>query len=158
MIAPYGDSCSICTGKWHKTHLPVYREALVDLLQSRGRDLLPMKTLQKDVSISSLIWGDAYWTEKIFDRAFSGIKKSHVDALIFSLTAAGILAIKCVGGKESWVMVNVRDESKHEHEWQAKYAMDHAWTGINQFDPERPRKRSIVVSTKSSKNRTKKKQ
>ena len=77
-------------------------ERVAFLQSSKGCDVLPFESNNKP-NISSILWGDKYWMEKIFDRAAGGLKRTHLDALFLSLEAARVLcAEKRKGGTMQW--------------------------------------------------------
>ena len=45
------------------------------------------------IRVSSVFSSSSYWVEWIFDRAFSGIRKVDVDAVILSLLAAKLVSL-----------------------------------------------------------------
>ena len=56
-----------------------------------GRDSMPFVS-GSGKTVSSILWGEAGWTERIFDDAAYDVKRAHVDAF-FSLIAADIISI-----------------------------------------------------------------
>jgi len=134
-MIPCNAKCPICSGKWQKQFLPVYKESVVSFLSSSlGRESFPM-VVDMTTSVSDVLWGQRNhsWIEKIFDRSFSGIKRSNVDALFLSLTAAGIIQIeKTSAGVVRWNICYSDDSS-------AVYLMDNVWTCINMHQPDRTR-------------------
>lgn len=134
-MIPCNAKCPICSGKWQKQFLPVYKESVVSFLSSSlGRESFPM-VVDMTTSVSDVLWGqrDHSWIEKIFDRSFSGIKRSNVDSLFLSLTAAGIIQIeKTSAGVVRWNICYSDDSS-------AVYLMDNVWTCINMHQPDRTR-------------------
>ena len=54
------------------------------------------------IRVSSVFSLSSYWVERIFNRAFSGIQKVDVDAVILSLLAAKLVSL---GLSKTGVMV-----------------------------------------------------
>ena len=130
--------CSICTMAWHQIHLPVYREGIVGFFQSsKGREVFPYESSKKSV-VSSVLWGDHYWMERIFDVPQYKIKRSQVDALFLSLSATKILHIRRDGARVLWSLAWVDDDTP-------VYSLDVHWTGLNLFPKSRPRERRSVT-------------
>ena len=73
--------------------------------------------------------------EKIFDRAVSGLRRTHVDALFLSLVAAEMLSLKSVRGVFKWNLTWLDEHTP-------AYTRNENWKGINVFDALRPRKRT----------------
>ena len=135
--------CPICTGDWFKVHLPVYRSSVVEFFTSTlGSNSLPCR-IGDGPSLSRRIKGSPYWVEKIFDRASSGIKMTHVDALILSLTAARILEVQKVNDHFRW---NVRRNNPYNADaGVANYLSDDNWKGVNLHNENRVRKRKAEL-------------
>ena len=73
--------------------------------------------------VSSVLWGDVYWMEKIFDRA------------------AGVLCVeKRKGGKVQWNIAYGSDD-------RAMFGKDDAWIGINLYAADRPHRRNAQPAT-----------
>lgn len=129
--------CSICTGAWHKIHLPVYREGIAGFFQSsKGREVFPHESTNKSV-VSSVLWGDKYWLERIFDLPHYSIKRTQVDALFLSLAATKILRVRREGPRVLWSLAWVDDDTP-------VYFSDDSWTGVKLFPESRPRKRRTL--------------
>jgi hypothetical protein len=135
---PCGDRCPICTREWHKLHLPVYKESVIQFFTSSvGGESLPyVLDGKRRKNVSDILWGKTFWIETIFDRAASGIKRTHVDALFFSLAAAGIVDIeKSLSGVIRWNLCweNITTPS---------YNNNDKWLGINLHSAQRIRRRT----------------
>ena len=85
--------------------------------------------------ISNVLWGDGFWMEKIFDRAASDLRRTHVDAFFLSLVAAEMLSLKSERGVFKW---NITWSDEHT----PAYTRNNNWKGINVFDTLHPRKRT----------------
>ena len=74
-----GGTCAVCSGSWHRTFLPVDKQAVLLWFNSGSvRDTFPM-----DASVENLfqlLWKIKHWTKAIFDRGFSMVLKSHIEA------------------------------------------------------------------------------
>ena len=132
---PCRTRCPICTKQWHKQFLPIYQQSLVCFFQSsKGRDRIPFCDSTK--LISDVLWGDAYWLEKIFDRAAGGMRRAQVDALFLSLAAVGIMKMeKAKGGTIRWNIGWSKDDTP-------LYNKSLVWRGINLHHHARPRRRN----------------
>ena len=97
-----GNQCPICSGEWYNHFLPIYKDSLIRLFESSvGRSRIPVD-ITKTQSVGSIIWGNKYWIEAIFDRAPSGVKRRNVNNLFLSLAAAGIMHIEQYDGGHRW--------------------------------------------------------
>lgn len=133
------DTCPICTGEWHKMHLPVYKSHIIRFFESStGRKLFPV-TIDFKTSPSAFLSSRPYWKEWIFDRASKSVQVRHVDALLLSLFAAGILCIEKSKNSNFVMDITWTDSST------PKYRDDTIWDGINVHDEERPRSRSVIL-------------
>ena len=143
-------SCAICSGAWHTIHRPVYQDSVTSFFQAKiGRDSMPFVS-GNDKTVSSILWGEAGWIEKIFDEAAYEVKRSHVDAFFFSLIAAGILFMEPIANGARWLV-------RYDENDIPCYTKQDAWIGVNTHSPTRPRKRrpksvspSAVASMKNS--------
>ena len=95
---------------------------------------------------------DAAAPSESIDRAKSGIKKTHVDALFFSLATAKILDLEKVDGVISWNLCYHRDVANPLND-KRKYNIDDSWKGVNVFDINRPRRRVPTVPTDKNKSK-----
>ena len=139
-IPPCRDNCSICTGQWHKLHLPVYKSGLCEFFRW---DKLPLPVDGKS-SISDLIWGDSFWIERIFDRAASGVKKYNIDALFYSLAAAGIVKIEKRDRVVQWALpYEPKEDNRYIRVY--NYEKNESWRGVNLYPETRPRRRGHSV-------------
>ena len=100
--------------------------------------------MDKKKSISDLIWGDAFWTERLFDRAASGVKKKNIDALFFSLAATGIVKIEKKSRVVQWALP-YRSHPDNPYVRLYFYEKDDSWRGINLHPESRRRKRQPIV-------------
>jgi hypothetical protein len=83
--------CPVCDGSRSNMHLPIYKSQLIRFFEpSTGRRSFLFVTL---IRVSSVFSSSSYWVERIFDRAFSGIRKVDVDAVILSLLAAKLVSL-----------------------------------------------------------------
>ena len=100
-------SCSVCIGAWHKTHLPVFCDGLVQFFKSQhAREVFPCNITAKK-SISDVLLGSPYWAEMIFDVAHNIVKKYHIDVLFLSLRAAKIIGLENINNIIRWDLVYV---------------------------------------------------
>ena len=82
--------------------------------------------------VSSVLWGDDYWMEKIFDTAAYLIKRTHVDALFLSLHASRILRMERASGKVRWNVTWISSDV-------LSFTVDDAWSGVHLHRANRPR-------------------
>jgi hypothetical protein len=134
------DNCPICIGEWQKMHLPVYKPHIIRLFESStGRKLFPV-ALDFKTSPSTFLSTRPYWKEWIFDRPSKAILVRHVDALLLSLLAAGILCIEKSKTSDIVLDITWSDSST------PKYRDASIWDGVNLHDEERPRLRSVILN------------
>lgn len=142
-----GSQCPNCTGDWHKIHLPIYRSSVVEFFTSaHGAKCLPC-VLGNGKTLTQRIKSSPYWLEMIFDRAASGIKTTHIDALLLSLASANILTIERVHDEDRWCVMRTVAESGTPN-----YLRSEVWTGVNLHDEQRTRRRdaSLIWKKKTS--------
>ena len=84
---PCNNKCPICTGAWHKIFAPCYKADVIQFLDNAQRVGKFPRAVKKGAKVSDILWGNKYWTERIFDRAASGVKRTTVDALFLPLRA-----------------------------------------------------------------------
>ena len=136
----------MCTGEWHKVHLPVYRSCLVEFFQStHGSECFPWE-LSSRGKLSQKIRKSAYWLERIFDRAAGGIKATHIDALLLSLASANIIEVQRVQGEDRWNIKRSKADGGTPN-----YRKDEYWRGVNLHDEKRGRKRDAELLLKKNK-------
>ena len=140
VLAPCGDSCPICTGNWHRMHLPVYRSSVVEFLCSSAGASLENIEMAHDTHVSDALVGNVYYVEKVFDRAFGGVSRAHIDALFMSLKAAGILTVSKRGSKFVWGLTRSSIPGQ-EGGGAPLLVRDELWRGINLHEADRVRKR-----------------
>ena len=148
-IAPCKTQCPVCTGEWKKLYLPVYRKGVIDFLESSVAPEFIPRPIESG-SISDMLKDDVFLIETIFDRAKSGVKKTHVDALFFSLAAAKILDLEKVNGIIRWNVLYHRDSTNPLND-KRRYNIDESWDGVNLFESNRPRRRVPTVPKKKGK-------
>ena len=139
---PCNNKCPICTGAWHKIFAPCYKADVIQFLDNAQRVGKFPRAVKKGAKVSDLLWGNKYWTERIFDRAASGVKRTTVDALFLSLSALGFIDVERVGGVLRW-NVTMRDADTNPNPQPCFLSDDaSAWSGLNRHPPDRTRKRN----------------
>ena len=134
------NQCPVCSGDWNKQFFPVYKDSVIRFFESSvGRSSLPVD-ITKTRSIGSIIWGNIYWIESIFDRAQSGVKRRNVNNLFLSLAAAGIMHIEKHDGGHRWALVWSDPDTLAYHN-------DELWDGIPLLPSNRRRTRNPTVPT-----------
>jgi len=102
-IQSCGGMCSVCTGKWQITFLPVDKNSVLLWFNSgRVRDEFPMNATADN--LFKLLWKVKHWTTAIFDRGFSMVFKSNVEAFFLQMIAAGFIAAERKNGNMLWVV------------------------------------------------------
>ena len=91
--------------------------------------------------VSDALVGNVYFVEKVFDRAFGGVGRAHVDALFMSLKASGILTVAKRGTKFFWGIARTNIPGL-EGGGAPLLDRDEMWRGINLHNENRGRKRS----------------
>ena len=81
-------------------------------------------------SVSSPLWGQAYWLENIFDRSNYEIKRSQVDALFLSMYASGLLTMERDRASMRWKIAWTDSETP-------AYMDDARWMGMPLLPPTR---------------------
>ena len=98
-----GGRCPVCSGTWHKTFLPVDKDAVILWFNSGTvRDTFPMDSNENN--LYKLLWKVKHWTVAIFDVAVSNIRKSHIQAFFLQMIAAGFIASQRKSGTMKWVV------------------------------------------------------
>lgn len=135
--------CPICTKEWYKLYLPVYKKGVIDFLESRVAQAFLPRPIDLG-TVSDMLKDNVFWIETIFDRAKSGVKKTHVDALFFSLAAAKILDLEKVNGVIHWNVSYDYDIENPLNETR-RYNIDSSWKGVHLFESTRTRRRIPTV-------------
>ena len=145
ICTPCGNSCSICTRKWHEMFLPVYRSSVVlflEFLMQSGQ--LPQE-IDPKLPVSAILAGNKFWLETIFDRAAGGIYRMHVDSLFLSLIAAGMIKMSMQNNELQWVIAREYYPSGtsiiESRLGRPIYKSDYVWDGIHLFSENRMRRR-----------------
>ena len=140
-IQPCGGMRSYCTGKWQSTFLPVDRDAVVLWFNSgRVRDEFPMNATADN--LFKLLWKRKHWTTAIFDRGFSMVLKSNVEAFFLQMIAAGFIAAERKNGNLLWVVCR---ERLNEYTDRLVYQNDSKWHGIHLHPTSRIRKYPMTI-------------
>lgn len=67
--------CPMCTGEWHKVHLPMYKSGLGEFfISTHGSNCIPCP-LDVDKSLGQRMKSSPFWIGKIFDRSTKAVKK-----------------------------------------------------------------------------------
>lgn len=127
----------------------MYRKGVIDFLESSVAPEFIPRPIESG-SISDMLKDDVFLIETIFDRAKSGVKKTHVDALFFSLAAAKILDLEKVNGIIRWNVLYHRDSTNPLND-KRRYNIDESWDGVNLFESNRPRRRVPTVPKEKGK-------
>ena len=94
---------------------------------------MPFESSNKAV-VSSLLWGDRYWLEQMFDVPHYAIKRANVDALFLSLAATKLANICRQPVKVVWTLT-----------WTDKsitgFESDEYWDGVTFFSDQRLQQR-----------------
>ena len=132
VIAPCGNRCGVCLGKWGDIHIPVYEDSVVDFLSSAvAAEHLPMP-IDRKKKISSMLWGNTYWIKLIFDQ--QRVKRANVDALFLSLRANGILVIEKKSSIVRWNIARSNLPGGGSNQGRPQCASDwKMFVGINTF-------------------------
>ena len=101
--------------------------------------------------MSQRIQKSPYWIEKIFDRAASGIKKTHVDALLLSLASANLLEIQRIHNEDRWNIARTKHPYNADAGKPVYFSLD-AWRGINLYSEGRARKRNAQLVAQVAKD------
>ena len=102
------------------------------------RDTFPMDATVDN--LFQLLWKIKHWTKAIFDRGFSMVLKSHVEAFFLQLIAAGFMAAKRINGNMNWVICR---EKINEYTDRLVYENDSKWHGNHLLPTTRVRKYPI---------------
>lgn len=130
VLAPCGNKCAICTGKWSNIFMRVKKDRVIRFLQSdHFEKWVPLPA--KNDNIVDVLWTGERW--RIEDMMVKKtVPKSSVDGLFLQLIADQILVLKKEQSGLVWSLGRTVD-AMNPRESILNYKFDCNWNGINIF-------------------------
>ena len=123
-------TCSVCNGEWQQTYLPIYKDSMIQFIESSTVSNA-MPTVATHDSLTNLLSKENVWINKKFDKAKSTVARHNIESTLLQLIATEIITIKHHREELYWHINCIKDKHNPYADKILLHLDDSSWKGIS---------------------------